>query len=172
MITFKKKSPVILYLHGYKSFPGDSIEQTIRKGCPEFDIKSIQLDHMNPEKTYHDVIEASRGVDIVIGFSMGGFWASLIPKKVKKIYINPAFLFPYIVLYKTGSRKLFKEYLGIASNQFNDRDSDSTLIYYKKDKTEPLGLFNVFYGGKVIDKLSGHVPNESELKKYIIPECY
>lgn len=165
MKLLRNKVPTVLYLHGFKSFPGDSIEQELSL-CDKYKIISIQLDHLNPEKTYKEILEESKKADLVIGFSMGGYWASLIPD-VDKLFINPAFLFPYILLHKTGSRNLFERYLNLSKNQFLGK-SRALLIYWENDKTEPLSLFNTFYEGDVVKGLTSHVPNSREIKNIVI----
>lgn len=171
MISFKKKSssPVILYLHGYKSQPGDSVETALRE-CGDYEVRSVFLDHTSPKKTYREVLNASKGVSVIVGLSMGGFWASLLPE-IPKVLINPAFLFPYILLHKTGSRGLFTEYMEVAKSQFPSPLGPGTLVWAKGDKTEPLGIFSTFWPeGKVIDTLHGHVPSSQEITSLVIPE--
>ena len=168
MKLLRNSKPTILYLHGFNSFPGDSIEQGL-SNCSDYNVISIPLDHLNPEKTYREVLKESKEVDLVVGFSMGGYWTSLI-SNVNKLFINPGFLFPYILLHKTGSRNLFGRYLDLSKNQFLGKPSKSSLIYWKDDKTEPLRLFRVFYGGDVVEGLTSHVPNDREIRDIIVPQ--
>ena len=70
MIVKRENKPTILYLHGFKSKPGDTVEQSLRSDI-NYNVKSIFLDHLNPEKTYRDLIIASKGIDLVVGPSMG-----------------------------------------------------------------------------------------------------
>lgn len=172
MIKFKTKSPTILYLHGFKSHPGDTIQGYLEG--EGFKVVAPDLNALNnPEAITKEVLNASKDVDLVLGFSMGGFWASCIPGKVRKIFINPAYYFPYIHLHKTGDRGLFERYLKIAGRyQFQDSPLlPPTLIYWAKDKTQPLLTFQTFYpGGKVIEDLKDHIPGKSEFEKFIYPE--
>lgn len=172
MIKFKTKSPPnILYLHGFKSNPGDFIQNILEE--EGFKIMAPDLTALNnPETIMKNILKVSKNVDIILGFSMGGFWASCIPGRIRKIFINPAFYFPYILLHKTGDRGLFERYLKIAGEyQFKDSPISSTLIYGAKDKTQPLLTFQTFYAeGKTIEGLRNHVPEESELKRFIYQE--
>lgn len=170
MIKFNRKSPTILYLHGFKSHPGDSIQSILEEDGFKVEAPDLTAPN-NPEVIMKDILKISKNVDIVLGFSMGGFWASCIPGKTKKIFINPAYYFPYILLHKTGDRRLFQEYMKIAGKyQFQDSPVDSMLLYGAKDKTQPLLTFQTFYNGKTIEGLRGHVPEEFELKRFIYPE--
>lgn len=168
MIKFNQKSPTILYLHGFNSHPGDTIQKFLEGNG--FKVVAPDLTALDkPEIIMKEILSTIKNIDIILGFSMGGFWASCIPGGVKKLYINPAFYFPYILLHKTGDRRLFGDYLKIAGKyQFKDSPVSSTLIYGAKDKTQPLLTFQTFYpGGKTIEGLKGHVPDEGELKKYV-----
>lgn len=83
----------ILYLHGLRE--RDSKILSYLKTLPH-QITAPSLNPWKPAETLRIISEIP--ADKIVGFSMGGYFGSLIKKDIPKLLINPALCFPDIVL--------------------------------------------------------------------------
>ena len=95
----------ILFCHGFRHSPGqkdDIIFNTLIHNLPNnIKIDYIDLDDENPIDSYNRLKKTQDKYDMVIGFSMGGFFAEMseIPCKV---LVNPGYHMPkYLELLRT-----------------------------------------------------------------------
>ena len=125
--------------------------------------------HSNPELGIKDLKNLQKtSWDLVIGFSMGGVYATKIKSK-KTLLINPGFnigegIKPRYPEYSLGFKKL---------ESLPDLAENVTGMIAIDDKIRPVTepIFIEKYGKNSLINYPGkHVPEISELDKYIIPE--
>ena len=85
----------ILYLHGYDSSSQGEKPQRLRKYCSEnrLLIPDLPLDPQECLKVCEDTLRTASNDTIIIGASLGGFYAYYLASKFKKdcLLINPVF---------------------------------------------------------------------------------
>ena len=165
MSKFRHK-PKRLYLHGkdeeIKYPKGGPIYQTLRK---HFDIDFAPLSS-DPIKGWKDFknIDFS-AYTLVVGFSMGAVYASS-QNQVPMILINPGYglskMWPEFKRIDEASMKVKGELVRKILVGSSDKYSSSYLPEIQKRKLED----------KIVYIPGKHVPEESEIEKYIIPEIY
>jgi hypothetical protein len=125
--------------------------------------------HSNPELGLKDLKNLQKtSWDLVIGLSMGGVYATKIKSK-KTLLINPGFnigegIKPKYPEYSLGFKKL---------ESLPDLAENVTGMIATDDKIRPITepIFIEKYGkNNLINYPGKHVPEISELDKYIIPE--
>ena len=163
MIKFRHK-PKLLYLHGkdeeIKYPKGGPIYQTLRK---HFDIDFAPLSS-DPTKGWEDFknIDFS-AYTLVVGFSMGAVYASS-QNQIPMILINPGYglskMWPEFKRIDEASMKVKGELVRKILVGSSDKYSSAYLPEIQKRKLED----------KIVYIPGKHVPEESEIEKYIIPE--
>lgn len=148
----------ILYLHGFNSGPTSNTVGLLREAFPEDTIVALNLAHHRPHSVFRQLSDyfmshvAQNGYDdlVVVGTSMGGFWAELMQRLYgfPTVVINPC-RHPNTQLakhvctntnYVTGHRETFREsdredYLIYESllNNFGVRQTPMISIVYEGD---------------------------------------
>ena len=83
----------ILYVHGLLGSTNGSAVQLLKKSFSNDEIVAVEYDNYDCKKGYKDITDfylANPDIDIVIGCSLGGFYAQFLCNR-PKILINPAF---------------------------------------------------------------------------------
>lgn len=164
----------ILYLNGFDSGAEDKYAMHIRSRLPNIDMDAPKVDSykfFENHRMINELVEKNH-YDIIVGFSMGGFYASQFYAK-KRILINPAFNMFDVIEYYMKHGRIFSEdelqyfyrdpiiyedsiTLGIVGE--NDKFVNS-LENYKRYFGETYKVFN-----------GGHNVPTKVLDKYVIPE--
>lgn len=97
MVILKNKKLLILYIDGYnprkETYMIDSLRKILSDSCK---LLFQEVNESRPIETFNTLKPLSKKADIIIGYSMGGFYTDLLECK-RKIFINPAFKFYDIV---------------------------------------------------------------------------
>lgn len=90
-----KRKQKILFINGFLSQGKKEIYNSIQDCLPKYKILYVELDEKSPVNNFNFIKKLidKENICIVIGFSMGGFYAELLDNVSKKIFINPAFRF-------------------------------------------------------------------------------
>ena len=164
----------ILYLHGLGRNGHDELYQNLRKYVPEdIEILTLDISPRRPKKSYEEIqkIVEENNPTIVIGFSMGGFFADLISLPLK-LYINPALHLPEYISRKSGP--LVEEFNELA-RKYRFKNNPRKCIDIVGNQDNKIGipseaLFSKNYKhGKVIRFEGGHDINELEIREIVIP---
>ena len=165
MIKFKQK-PRLLYLHGkdeeIKYPKGGPIYQTLRKHL-DIDFAPLSSDPIKGWKDFKNIDFSA--YTLVVGFSMGAVYASS-QNQVPMILINPGYglskMWPEFKRIDEASMKVREELVRKILVGSSDKYSSAYLPEIQKRKLED----------KIVYIPGKHVPEESEIEKYIIPEIY
>ena len=128
--------------------------------------------------------------DLIVGHSMGGFWAQKL-RGYRKILINPDFHISRLMRALRGEVKylsarvdgevsftitdsLCDRYLEIEKTQFEGLDSGEILLtqamFAEQDELVDCSAeFELHYPGRGIKYPGTHIPTHPELKKYLLP---
>ena len=165
----------ILYLHGLGRNGHDEFYQTLRKYVPEdIEILTLDISPRHPKKSYQEILDiiSLHSPDIVVGFSMGGFFADLLSLPFK-LYINPALHLPEYISRKSGPtveefRELARDY---RFKSIPKRCIDIVGTLDDRIGMSSLSLFQENYkAGSVVRFEGGHDLGESEIIEVVIPQ--
>jgi uncharacterized protein len=128
--------------------------------------------------------------DLVVGLSLGGFWAQKL-RGFRKILVNPDFHISRLLRTKVGeceylsprrdgaltftvTEELCDEYAGLENVQFDGLDAAETALttgmFADRDEMVDCSAeFEEHYPGRSHSYPGTHLPNYPEIKKYIIP---
>ncbi len=97
------KIMIILNIHGYRGNPDNASSTALKELNHEVVSPSIDFDAETPDNIYKNlsVILSEKSVDIIVGTSLGGFFAALLSVKnnLPVILVNPC-LMPFLTLKK------------------------------------------------------------------------
>ena len=157
----------ILYVHGLLGSANGSAVQLLKKSFPNDDILAVEYDNYDCVKGYKEIVDyyLSHDIDLVIGCSLGGFYAQFLSNR-PKILINPAFnggtdIIKYVSnsldklspTYVSDLNKIRDDYL---ANYYDYEDyTETTTIFCKNDDVitfdnDRLSLYNNIYRTKDI----------------------
>lgn len=164
----------ILYLHGLGRNGHDGLYQTIKKYIGSLgEILTLDLEVRKPKETLGRILDivSEFSPTAVIGFSLGGFFADLLPLPFK-LYINPALHLPEYISRKTGP--LVEEFKLLAEKyRFKYKPKKCFDIVGTEDERIGLAtksLYEEHYGkDSVITFKGGHDVGEEEVRDLIIP---
>jgi len=128
--------------------------------------------------------------DLVVGLSLGGFWAQKL-RGCRKILVNPSFHISRLMRTMVGeveylspradgalsftiTPEICDAYEVLESVQFEDLDEEEIRLtggmFADADERVHCGdEFELHYPGRGIAYPGGHLPNFPELKKYLVP---
>ena len=128
--------------------------------------------------------------DLIIGLSLGGFWAQKL-RGHRKILVNPDFHISRLLRTMTGEREylsprrdgaltftvtdaLCDEYARLESVEFDGLASEEVALTTGMfaDRDEMVNCkdeFEAYYPGRSRSYRGTHLPNYPEIKKYILP---
>ena len=170
----------ILFCHDFRHSPGqkdDIIFNTLIHNLPNnIKIDYIDLDDENPIDSYNRLKKIQNKYDMVIGFSMGGFFAELseIPCKV---LVNPGYHMPkYLELMRTYkgvdiSDKSIEEFKILSKQLYKYKPKNILGVFGTKDtKVGSSGDFIRHHGkDNIVWFNGGHVIDEANIKRLILP---
>lgn len=137
-----------------------------------------------------EVICRDERPDLIVGLSLGGFWAQKL-RGYRKILVNPDFHISRLLRTMTGEREylsprrdgaltftvtdaLCDEYAHLESVEFDGLASEEVALTTGMfaDRDEMVNCkdeFERFYPGRARSYPGTHLPNYPEIKKYILP---
>ena len=181
----------ILFIHGLASSGAYKMASSLRillKPC-EVIAPDVPID---PDEALSllEGICSSENPDLVVGHSMGGFWAQKMRGR-RKILVNPDFRMSVLLRALEGemkylsprrdgatsftiTRELAERYALIEKTQFEDLDDEEIALtwalFADKDEMVRQGpLFEKHYPGKGISYPGTHMPDFPQLKKHLVP---
>lgn len=175
-----KRKQKILFINGFSSQGKKEIYNSIQNCLPEYKILYIELDEKSPINNFNSLKDLIKkeNIDIIIGFSMGGFYAELLDNVSRKIFINPAFRFyeiskKYPEKFDLGEKAMSE--LKYLSNNYRFKTSyrtKSVMIIGKFDyKILQLGVIkdynNNYKDGRVFYYDGKHVIDKDSIYKLI-----
>lgn len=143
----------ILYVHGFRSSGSGDTARMIREVFPEDTVISPDFDLEDPEltaQTFYDVLDTVK-VDLIIGSSLGGYWALLFAKThgIPSLVFNPS-LTPEANLAKYEVPGLCENYDALAGSFRNAMEFDAPCIVVQGSNdtvippaTQPVELLDV-----------------------------
>lgn len=187
MIIFRTNKPNILFINGFDSIGKEDIYNEIKRSLPGYKIFLAELDQTKPLQSFRNIRDfiTKNKIEIVIGFSMGGFYTELLDNVYKKIFINPAFRFYELAKnYREKFRlndKTINELKNLSdSYRFKNTDIKSIMIIGEKDEkiiksgaiedykdNYKNGEILYFDGKHVIDSISIHQLIPIAIKKLL-----
>ena len=175
MVILRNKKLSILYIDGYnpkkETYMINSLRNILGDSCK---LLFQEVDESKPIETYNILKKLSKRADIIIGYSMGGFYTDHLECK-KKIFINPAFKFYDIVKSFPNDFKVNIDELRILNNlPRNNKGVSSVMILgdndYKIKSTGVESIFNNIYGGRILTYPGKHLMDFQSMKK-LIPDA-
>ncbi len=172
MIILRNKKISILYIDGYnpdkETYMINSLKKILENSCS---ILFQEVDESRPIETYNTLKSLSKNADIIIGYSMGGFYADLLDCS-RKIFINPAFKFYSIVKTYPENFKVNLEELNILNNLPKYRKGVSSVMILgdndlKIKSTGVEEIFNKKYKGKILTYPGKHLIDFQSMEKLI-----
>ncbi|MCQ2184256.1 MAG: hypothetical protein MJY62_02470 [Bacteroidales bacterium] len=181
----------ILFIHGFASSGAYKTAATLRSILRPCEVISLDVP-IEPEealKMLRSICERETP-DLIVGLSLGGFWAQKL-RGYRKILINPEFNISgylrgwigpvrYLSPRRDGAEIFFvtedicKGYEIIQQSQFENITpeevaltkgmfaSGDTLVHCRD-------IFSAHYPGRAVDYPGEHLPTFPELKKYLVP---
>ena len=154
----------IIYVHGFNSGPESETAKTIQAAFPNENFICPQLDHSDFQGTKEilcDLInELAIDEDIiVVGSSMGGFWANYLGIKyvLKTVLINPA-LNPGETLRGLGVDEAtcmqYDEFVTYCNPNFSQKRI--VVFYGTEDKVIPRSHIDKYYKNPILLQGEGH----------------
>lgn len=152
----------ILYLHGLRE-RNSKILEYLKMEFPNYNFLNPPIDPWKPTKTLGEVSKLQE--DYIVGFSMGGFFGSLIKTDTPKILINPALCFPEILCTrKHPNSDLTKEYLSLEPYQGVNIKSIFTTEDHKIGLRSLPKYLELYPESSVIYLPGGHEPGKEIIK--------
>jgi len=164
----------ILYLNGFDSGANDKYSLHIRSRLPGIDMDAPEVtsyDFFGNHRRIKELIDKNH-YDIIVGFSMGGFYASQFYAK-KRVLINPAFNMFDVIEYYMKHGWIFDE--NELQYFYRDpvvyEDSETIGIVGDGDKfVNSLENYKKYFGETYKVFKSGHSLPTKVIDKLIIPE--
>lgn len=175
MVILKNKKLSILYIDGYnpgkETYMINSLKSILENSCS---ILFQEVDESRPLETYNTLKSLSKNADIIIGYSMGGFYADLLECR-RKIFINPAFKFYDIVKALPDEFRVnLGELRGLNDLPRFRKGVKSVMILGDNDyKIKSTGVEDMFikeYKGRILTYPGKHLIDFQSMKK-LIPEA-
>lgn len=151
----------ILYLHGLRE--RNSVVLNFLKTLP-CEVTAPMLDPYKPAETLKRISEIQ--ADYIIGFSLGGYFASRIITTTPKLLINPALCFPDILEARRSKDPVTAEYKNLQPYLGNKIQAIFTTEDYKIGLRSLPIYKEVYPGSQIIYIPGGHNPGE-EIKEKI-----
>lgn len=181
----------VLFIHGLASSGAYKMASSLRillKGseviAPDVPIEPGEA------LTFLEGICRDERPDLIIGLSLGGFWAQKL-RGYRKILVNPDFHISRLLRTMTGEREylsprrdgaltftvtdaLCDEYARLESVEFDGLASEEVALTTGMfaDRDEMVNCkdeFEAYYPGRSRSYPGTHLPNYPEIKKYILP---
>ena len=181
----------VLFIHGLASSGAYKMASSLRillKGseviAPDVPIEPGEA------LTFLEGICRNERPDLIIGLSLGGFWAQKL-RGYRKILVNPDFHISRLLRTMTGEREylsprrdgaltftvtdaLCDEYARLESVEFDGLASEEVALTTGMfaDRDEMVNCkdeFEAYYPGRSRSYPGTHLPNYPEIKKYILP---
>ena len=181
----------ILFIHGLASSGAYKTADTLRILLKPSQViaPDVPIDPFEALRQLRTIC-AEESPDLIVGLSLGGFWAQQL-RGFPRIIINPD-LHPSILLSgkigemkylsprKDGAEsfiideKICEGYRAIESNEFNDLTADDTTKIYGMfaDADELVHCrdeFALHYPGRVVDYPGSHLPTYPQIKTFLVP---
>ena len=176
----RKNKYSILFCHGFRHSPSqkeDVIYNTLNQGLPKnIKIDYVDLDDENPMDSYNLLRKIQSKYDMVIGFSMGGFFAELLEIPCK-ILVNPGYYMPkYLELMRIHKGldikdKSINEFKKLSKGLFKYKPNRILGVFGTNDlKVGTSGDFIKHHGkDNIVWFTGGHVIDEASIKQLILP---
>ena len=181
----------VLFIHGLASSGAYKMASSLRillKGseviAPDVPIEPGEA------LTFLEGICRDERPDLIVGLSLGGFWAQKL-RGYRKILVNPDFHISRLLRTMTGEREylsprrdgaltftvtetLCDEYARLESVEFDGLASEEVALTTGMfaDRDEMVNCkdeFEAYYPGRSRSYRGTHLPNYPEIKKYILP---
>ncbi len=182
----------ILFLHGFASSGRYKMADQLRILLKPAEVLSPDIPAEPAEAlAFVRKLAAEYAPDLVVGHSLGGFWAHQL-RGVHKALVNPCFFISghlrtlpremaYLSPREDGQRSfaitdaMCKGFAALEQLQFEgltQREKDLTVAFFAfDDETVRQGdVFAEHYGKAGVGYPGGHLPDFPEMKKYIVPE--
>ena len=133
----------ILYVHGLASGKESRSAQLIRKYLPDWytvDAPEIPQDPIEATEFLHSIQD---NYDLVVGSSLGGFYAFILSSHVKKLLVNPA-VYP---------ASYIREKIGLGEHEFfAERENGDKTFVIDEDYLNKLEELTEHYYGMCLDE--------------------
>lgn len=181
----------VLFIHGLASSGSFKTATSLHHLLRPCDVVSPDVP-IDPEEalTLLQKICAEAEPDLVVGLSMGGFWAQKL-HGYRKILINPDFHISELLQTRIGevgylsprrngaksftvTKDICRRYAEIENHQFDDiSDAEVHLtgaMFADSDELVDCSAeFEIYYPGQSIHYPGGHLPTHPELKQFLLP---
>lgn len=182
----------VLFLHGLASSGSYKMANTLRILLQDSEVISpdIPIDAKQALSLIENLCHREHP-DVVVGLSMGGFWAQKL-RGYRKVLVNPDFHISRLLRSMIGEVKylsprsdgatsffvtdeICRDYEEMESGQFRDLEEDElrlTLgLFATDDELVRCGKeFESYYKGRAVEYPGRHLPNFPETKTYILPK--
>jgi len=182
----------ILFIHGLASSGAYKMASSLRILLKGSEVIAPDVP-IGPQEAL-DLLEGicqSEHPDLIVGLSLGGFWAQKL-RGYRKILVNPDFHISRFLRTMIGEREylsprrdgaltftvtetLCDEYARLEASEFDGLSPDEIALTTGMfaDRDEMVNCkdeFERFYPGRARSYPGTHLPNYPEIKKYILPE--
>lgn len=181
----------ILFIHGLASSGAYKMASSLRillKPC-EVIAPDVPIDPQEALKMLQDICESQKP-DLIVGLSLGGFWAQKL-RGYRKILVNPDFHVSrlmrtmigevkYLSPREDGAESFFiteeicNAYASLEESEFDELTTEEIALTQGMFATEDEMVrcgdeFELYYPTKGLSYPGKHLPTFPEIKKYLVP---